>query len=351
MYASRELSPNRPAFRIDLRSDTVTKPTAGMISAMAMATVGDDVLGDDPTVSELELRVANAAGKAAAAFFPSGTQSNLAGIMAHCERGDEYIVGNQAHTYRFEGGGAAVLGSVQPQPIDNREDGTLPVEKIIASIKPDDFHFAKTKLITLENTIGGRPLELDYILEVEKIARSRDLVFHLDGARAWNAMVANDQTLSDLCRPFDSASLCFSKGLGAPMGSVLVGTEAFIERARRVRKMLGGGLRQSGYLAAACLYALEHNISRLADDHRLASELAEGLRGALSTRVEYSGTNMLFVHGSERLQMRDLAEFLRHSGIGVVSGPTLRLVCHLGISSDDVGAVVEAARAFSRTAP
>jgi threonine aldolase len=279
---------------IDLRSDTVTRPSQAMLAAMIGAEVGDDVWGDDPTVLRLQAVVAERAGKEASLFFPSGTQSNLAALMAHCERGDEYLVGQLAHTYKYEGGGAAVLGSIQPQPIENAPDGTLPLEKIVAAIKPVDNHFARTRLLALENTINGRVLPEDYVQEAVALAHSRDLSAHLDGARVCNAAVASGRTIADLCAPFDTVSICFSKGLGAPVGSVLIGSRALIERAQRWRKVLGGGMRQSGILAAACLYALEHNVERLADDHANATRLAAGLAGIAPVKVLSQATNMVF---------------------------------------------------------
>lgn len=284
---------------IDLRSDTVTRPSQAMLAAMTAAEVGDDVWGDDPTVLRLQAAVAERAGKEAGLFFPSGTQSNLAALMAHCERGDEYIVGQLAHTYKYEGGGAAVLGSIQPQPIENAPDGTLPLDKVAAAIKPVDDHFARTRLFALENTIGGRVLPEGYVHEAVAFARSRGLAAHLDGARVCNAAVASHCTLAELCAPFDTISICFSKGLGAPVGSVLVGSRPLIERAHRWRKVLGGGMRQAGVLAAACLYALEHNVERLAEDHANAAHLAEGLARIEPVKVMSHATNMVFAQFPE----------------------------------------------------
>lgn len=349
MYGSSDApGTNVPRFDIDFRSDTVTKPTPEMLDAMSRARVGDDVLGDDPTVRELELKVANFTGKSAAAFFPSGTQSNLAGIMAHCERGDEYIVGQDAHTYRFEGGGAAVLGSIQPQPIENEQDGTLPLRKIAAAIKPGDSHYARSRLIALENTISGKVLPEAYVNDVAALAREKGLSLHLDGARAWHVMVAQQRSMASVCAPFGTVSLCFSKGLGAPVGSVLVGDGELVTKARRWRKVLGGGLRQSGYLAAACIYALENNVERLADDHANAARLAEGLSAVLPGQVRYTGTNMVFVSATEELNTHALAEHLRRDGIGVTPGQTLRLVCHLGVTRRCVDRIIESAATFGK---
>ncbi|HEY5794325.1 MAG TPA: low-specificity L-threonine aldolase [Bosea sp. (in: a-proteobacteria)] len=326
---------------IDLRSDTVTRPSAGMLAAMASAEVGDDVWRDDPTVQRLEARVAEAAGKEAGLYFPSGTQSNLAALMSHCGRGDEYIVGQVAHTYKYEGGGAAVLGSIQPQPIENAADGSLPVEKIRSAIKPVDPHFARTKLITLENTIGGRALDPAYVEQVREIAREVGLAFHLDGARAWNAAIVTGQPLATICAPFDTVSLCFSKGLGAPVGSVLVGPRGFLEEARRWRKVLGGGMRQVGYLAAACEYALDHQVERLAEDHDNARHLAQGLTRLLGDAVHYTGTNMVFLQPNGSFSAPDLAGHLGGLGVGVVPDTKLRLVTHLNVSRADIDRVLE----------
>ncbi len=226
---------------IDLRSDTVTQPTAGMREAMAAAELGDDVYGEDPTVNRLEAELAARLGFAAALFVPTGTMSNLLGLMAHCERGDEYIVGQQAHTYKYEGGGAAVLGSIQPQPIDGEADGSLHLDKVAAAIKADDFHFARTRLLALENTMQGKVLPLDYLAAARAFTRARGLALHLDGARLYNAAVKLGVDASEITRHFDSVSVCLSKGLGAPVGSVLCGSVELIGKARRWRKMVGGG--------------------------------------------------------------------------------------------------------------
>lgn len=329
---------------IDLRSDTVTRPSPAMLQAMISAPLGDDVMGDDPTVIQLQQAVAERAGKAAGLFFPSGTQSNLAALMAHCERGDEYLVGQQAHTYKYEGGGAAVLGSIQPQPIEHAEDGSLPLEKLAAALKPEgDPHFARTRLLALENTFHGKLIPADYVRAATDWARGHGLATHLDGARVFNAAVASGKPLAEMCVPFDSVSICFSKGLGAPVGSVLVGRAELIARARRWRKVLGGGLRQAGVLAAACLYALEHNVERLAEDHANARLLAEGLRGIAGVRVLSQDTNMVFAE-FEPARCDALTAALAADGIlmrAVYGGPT-RMVTHLDLSADDVRRVVEA---------
>jgi len=329
---------------IDLRSDTVTRPDAAMLQAMANAPLGDDVMGDDPTVIRLQKTLAERTGKAAGLFFPSGTQSNLAALMAHCDRGDEYLAGQLAHTYKYEGGGAAVLGSIQPQPIEHAPDGSLQLEKLAAALKPKgDPHFARTRLLALENTFHGKLIPAAYIQAATSWAREQGLATHLDGARVFNAAVASGKPVAELCQPFDSVSICFSKGLGAPIGSVLVGSEELIARAHRWRKMLGGGLRQSGVLAAACLYALEHNVERLAQDHENARLLAEGLRGIAGVKVLSQDTNMVFVE-FEPSRCDALTAALGKQDIlmrAVYGGPT-RLVTHLNVSADDVRRVVEA---------
>jgi len=330
---------------IDLRSDTVTRPSPGMLKAMSAAEVGDDVWGDDPTVAKLQAAVAECAGKEAGLFFPSGTQSNLAALMAHCERGDEYLVGQLAHTYRHEGGGAAVLGSIQPQPIENAPDGTLPLEKIAAAIKPLDAHFARTRLLALENTLHGMVLPAGYVAAATQLARSKGLATHLDGARACNAAVASGVSLEQICAPFDSVSICFSKGLGAPVGSVLVGGKELLARAHRWRKVLGGGMRQSGVLAAACLYALEHNVERLAADHANAAALAQGLRQIGEIKVTGQATNMVFLQIPQE-HCAPLELHLKQRGILIQGVYGARLVTHLDVAETDVGIVVEAVKSY-----
>src|SRR5581483_1051793 len=261
----------------DFRSDTITRPTAAMRAAMASAQVGDDVFGDDPSVNALQEEVAALLGFEAALFVSSGTQGNLIAVMSHCGRGEEVIVGQEAHTYRYEAGGGAVLGSVQPQAIANQADGTLALKDIAAAIKPDDAHFARTRLIALENTIGGKVLPEDYVKQVRAVADSHGLAMHLDGARLWNAAVKRRVAPRVIAEGFDSVSVCLSKGLGAPVGSLLCGRREFIDRGRRIRKMLGGGMRQAGILAAAGRHALAHQFERLAEDHENAARLAAGL--------------------------------------------------------------------------
>ena len=317
---------------IDLRSDTVTQPCDAMRKVMANAEVGDDVYGEDPTVSRLEAELAERAGHEAGLFFPSGTQSNLVALLAHCQRGEEYIVGQNAHTYRYEAGGAAVLGSIQPQPIEHAPDGTIPLEKIEAAIKEQDFHFAKSKLLALENTIGGKIISQSYIAKARALANKHALVFHLDGARVFNAAVGQGLELSAVTSQFDSVSLCLSKGLGAPVGSVLVSDKAVIDEARRWRKMVGGGMRQAGILAAAGLYAINNNIARLADDHARAQRLAEGLRGVEDLTVEgqQAHTNMVYLSAGKG-QGAGLLKACSDQGLLFSGAGSFRLVVHSGI--------------------
>lgn len=328
---------------IDLRSDTVTQPTAGMREAMLAAELGDDVYGEDPTVNRLEQRLAQQLGFAAALFVPTGTMSNLLGLMAHCERGDEYVVGQQAHTYKYEGGGAAVLGSIQPQPLDMELDGSLDLARVEAAIKQDDFHFARTRLLALENTMQGKVLPLEYLAAARAFTRDKGLALHLDGARLFNAAVRQNVEASEITRHFDSVSVCLSKGLGAPVGSVLCGSEALIGKARRLRKMVGGGMRQAGVLAAAGLYALDHQVERLVEDHANADCLAAGLR-ELGYSVEPVQTNMIYVQIGERAG--ELKAFCAKRGIRLSAAPRLRMVTHLDVGAGAVGQVIEAFAAF-----
>jgi threonine aldolase len=329
----------------DFRSDTVTRPDEAMRRAMAEARVGDDVYGEDETVAALEARVAELTGKETGLFMASGTQSNLA-LMSHCERGDEYIAGQDAHCYRFEAGGAAVLGSIQPQPIENAPDGSLPLEKIEAAIKVEDIHFARTRLFALENTIGGKVLPQTYVEEATALARRHRLATHLDGARIFNAAVASNRSASDLAAGFDTVSVCLSKGLGAPVGSVLVGSKAFIEKARRLRKMVGGGMRQAGIIAAAGLYALDHNIARLADDHARARRLAEGFARYDGLEVAMPQTNIFFLQADPTIAGR-FADHMAAAGVGV-SGRygQQRWVTHKDVGDDAIDAALDAAARF-----
>lgn len=320
---------------VDLRSDTVTQPGAAMRDAMHAAPVGDDVYGDDPTVNALQDYAAAQFGYEAALFAASGTQTNLIALLAHCGRGDEYIVGQEAHTYKYEGGGAAVLGSIQPQPLINRADGSIALDDIEAAIKPIDVHFARSKLLALENTIGGRVLPRDYVQQATQLAHARGLATHLDGARLCNAAVQQGIGLRDAVQGFDSVSICLSKGLGAPVGSVLCGSRALIEDAKRWRKMVGGGMRQAGVIAAAGLYALQNNVERLAEDHDNAAWLAAALARIEGIQVSQPQTNIFFVT-LPRETCAGLDKALAAQRIRVSMAPTLRLVTHLDISRADV---------------
>ena len=395
-----------PESIVDLRSDTVTQPVSAMREAMFNAPLGDDVFGDDPSVNALQDKIAALLGFEAALFMPTGTQSNLCGILAHCQRGDEYIVGQMAHCYRWEGGGAAVLGSVQPQPIAHQADGTLALADIEAAIKPDDPHFARTRLLALENTLGGQLLPFDYVDQATALATRHGLARHLDGARLFNAAVAQAEQSPlfmrggtghaagpsqggaapsggrephavgerggmghaagpSQARPtpsggrephavgerggiffqarriaqcFDSASICFSKGLGAPAGSALCGSGEFIARARRLRKMAGGAMRQAGLLAAAASWALDHHVERLAQDHALARRLAEGLAGIDGLQVEPPHSNILFVGltGPAAAHSAGLLPHLAAHGVLATGLYRLRLVTHLGVDADGI---------------
>ena len=349
---------------IDLRSDTVTQPTEAMREAMLKAPLGDDVFGDDPTVNALQERMAQITGKEAALFMPSGTQSNLCALMAHCERGDEYIVGQNAHTYRYEGGGAAVLGSIQPQPLAQTASGEMALADIAAAIKPVDCHFARTRLLALENTWNGHPMSQLYLAQATELARQHGLSVHLDGARLFNAAVeqAKGGSVGDSVRQivdhFDSVSVCFSKGLGAPVGSALCGSHALIAKALRWRKVLGGGLRQSGMLAAAALHALDHHVDRLADDHALAKRLAQGLLGIEGLSVRSVQTNIVFVDVADGRGPALLSDLKAH-GVLATGLIGLRFVTHLGVDAAGIdhalvcirrhmgGEAVEASRAPS----
>ena len=370
--------------RVDLRSDTVTQPTAAMREAMWAAPLGDDVFADDPSVNILQDKLASLLGFEAALFVPTGTQSNLCAILAHCQRGDEYIVGQMAHAYRWEGGGAAVMGSVQPQPLNHQSDGSLLLADIEAAIKPDDAHFARTRLLTLENTLGGKLLPFDYVQQATDLATRHGLARHLDGARLFNAATAQAQGLTTssasnqplaavnkeqaainfdspvlaahaiqaqarrIAQCFDSVSVCFSKGLGAPVGSVLCGGREFIARAHRIRKMAGGGMRQSGLLAAAATYALDHHVARLAQDHALALRLANGLSQLPGLLVEAPQTNILFVDlvGTARDRSAELISFLATRGVLATGLYRLRFVTHLNVDAAGIDQAIAAMRDF-----
>ncbi|TXT35326.1 MAG: threonine aldolase [Comamonadaceae bacterium] len=375
--------------QVDLRSDTVTQPSSAMRAVMAAAQVGDDVYGDDPSVNALQDKLASMLGFEAALFVPTGTQSNLCAILAHCQRGDEYIVGQYAHCYRWEGGGAAVLGSVQPQPLNHQADGSLSLADIEAAIKPDDAHFAKTRLLALENTLGGKLLPFEAMQQATELARSKGLARHLDGARLFNAATAQallmipsfkenrhvalvnqaqaamNHVAASVDAPaiwvearriaqcFDSVSVCLSKGLGAPVGSVLCGSRELIGRAHRIRKMAGGGMRQAGILAAAGLYALEHHVARLADDHALAQRLADGLQGLPGVLVEPPQSNMVFVdlQGAALARAPELLTYLKSHGVLATGLYRLRFVTHMDVDRVGIDRVVAAFRSFFERNP
>jgi threonine aldolase len=323
---------------IDFRSDTVTLPSPAMLQAMIHAPVGDDVYGDDPSVNGLEKWAAERHGFEAAIFCSSGTQANLLALMSHCERGDEYLCGQQAHNYKFEGGGAAVLGSIQPQPIENENDGSLSFAKLASAIKPVDPHFARTTLLSLENTINGKVLSLAYLQQAREFVNLHALQLHLDGARVYNAAIALAVDIKEISQYFDSMSICLSKGLGAPIGSILLGDKRLIAKARRWRKVLGGGMRQVGILAAAGKYALTENVIRLAEDHANARYLAEQLSliKGFTVNPALVQTNMVFAQLDPAIDQQKLQDTLKEQGILFGTGNPIRLVTHLGISRTDI---------------
>jgi threonine aldolase len=324
---------------IDLRSDTLTTPTAAMRKAMAEADVGDDVFGEDPTVARLEEMAAGRVGKQAALFVCSGTMGNLVSQLAHCGRGDEMILGDQSHVFYYEQGGSAAVGGIHPRTVPNRPDGTMEPAAIEAAVRGDDIHFPRTRLIVLENThnrCSGTPLSTDYMQEIASLARTHGLKVHVDGARIFNAAVALGKDARDLAAGADSISFCLSKGLAAPVGSMVCGTQPFVARARRARKLLGGGMRQAGILAAAGIVALEEMTDRLADDHANAHLLAQGLAGLDGLAVDPSGvrTNIVFVDVTrEDLTAAGLSERLARLGVRVLPlGPRqIRAVTHYHI--------------------
>ncbi|EEX93826.1 L-allo-threonine aldolase [Vibrio orientalis CIP 102891 = ATCC 33934] len=328
---------------MDFRSDTVTKPTEAMRKAMAEAPVGDDVYGDDPTVNELEQWAAERHGFEAALFTTSGTQANLLGLMAHCDRGDEYLCGQQAHNYKYEAGGAAVLGSIQPQPIENNPDGSLDFAKLKAAIKPDDSHFARTKLLSLENTINGKVLPLSYLAQAREFVDQHNLLLHLDGARVYNAAAALDVDVKEIAQHFDSMTICLSKGLAAPIGSLLLGDKAFIQRARRLRKMVGGGMRQAGILAAAGKLALTEQVPQLKVDHANAKLLAERLSDlpGFNVNTDFVQTNIVFAKLDDNIDITAIASKLADEGITITPGNPIRFVTHKDISQQDILLFIE----------
>jgi len=317
-----------------------------MLDEMMAASTGDDVYGDDPTVNELQAYAAEISGKEAALFLPTGTQANLVALLSHCERGEEYIVGQLAHNYLYEAGGAAVLGSIQPQPIEANQDGSLPLDKVAAKIKPDDIHFARTRLLSLENTHNGKVLPREYLQQAWEFTRGHNLALHVDGARIFNAVVAYGCRLEEVARYCDSFTICLSKGLGTPVGSLLVGSQDYIKRALRWRKMVGGGMRQAGILAAAGLYALKNNVQRLQEDHDNARWLAGELR-EIGVDVTRQDTNMVFVRVPAE-QAESLGKFMRERGVFISAGPVTRLVTHLDVSRAQLAEVVSHWRAFAQ---
>ncbi|MGB7302622.1 MAG: low-specificity L-threonine aldolase [Burkholderiaceae bacterium] len=334
---------------IDLRSDTVTRPSPAMRDAMLTARVGDDVYGDDPSVNALQDTAAAMLGKQAGLFLPSGTQSNLSAVLAHCERGDEYIIGDQFHIYRHEAGGTAVLGGTYPFviPVTN---GLVQVADIQAAIKPDDAHYPRSRLLCMENTVSGQAIAVTDLQAPAQTARAAGLKVHLDGARFFNAVVATGTRPQDMADVADTVSVCLSKGLGAPVGSVLVGDRATIARAHRIRKMLGGGLRQAGILAAAGLYALQHHVDRLADDHRRAASLSAALNQleTLWLQPVWVQTNMVFITPQPGLSDALFAH-LEKCGIELgKAAPTKRLVIHLDIDDDKLSRVIESFQLFHK---
>jgi threonine aldolase len=334
---------------IDLRSDTVTRPSDAMRLAMSRAKVGDDVYGDDPSVNLLEQEAAELTGKEAALFLPTGTQANLVALLTHCQRGEEYIVGQKAHNYLFEAGGAAVLGSIQPQPIDAAADGTLPLDVVASVIKPDDVHFARTKLLCIENTHNGKVLPLDYLQQAWVFTREKGLALHVDGARIMNATVALNVPLSTLTQYCDTLTICLSKGLGAPIGSLLCGSAEYIKQARRWRKMVGGGMRQAGILAEAARYALLNNVERLREDHDNAQWLANEL-SAIGVEVMAPGaqTNMLFLKVPAH-EAAQLGGWMKERGVLMSAGPVTRIVTHLDVSRSDLEKLVSLWKEFKQS--
>ncbi len=332
---------------LDFRSDTTTRPSDAMRKAMYHAEVGDDVYGDDTTVNRLEAMMAERFGMEAAVFAASGTQANLMALMAHCARGDEYIVGQQAHTYKYEGGGAAVLGSIQPQPLEFCEDGTIDLNMAKSAIKPDNEHFANTRLLCLENTQAGKALPMTYLEEAGRFTRLEHLNFHLDGARVYNAAVFHDVDVADITGLFDTSTCCFSKGLGAPVGSVLCGSHEMMRKARRWRKLLGGSMRQSGVIAAAAIYSIQNNVERLADDHENAHWIAEQLSELDELEVNYHAhqTNMVFVD-VPATHVADLVVYLKERDIIVTAGSPIRIVTHLDVDRKAAAALVDGIKQY-----
>lgn len=338
---------------VDLRSDTVTKPTPEMREAMAEAEVGDDVFGDDPTVNHLEALASGMLGKEAALFVPSGTMGNLIALLVHCQRGDEVIVGNKSHIYLNEAGGMSALGGIQPCPVQNQSDGTLALDDILASIRTEDVHHPITRLICIENTqnvCGGIPLSAEYTHQVGELAHANNLLLHIDGARIFNAATSQNVPVQKLVEPADSVMFCLSKGLASPIGSLVLGTRKFIARARHIRKMLGGGMRQVGIVAAAGIVSLEQMTKRLGDDHARAKKIAEGLRQVKGLNVDPHSpyTNMVYLDISDEAgkNLFQIGEQLKNLGILVDAdnAKRLRLVTHYWVDDAAVDRTVSAFR-------
>jgi threonine aldolase len=337
---------------IDLRSDTVTLPTPAMRRAMAEAELGDDVFGEDPTTLRLERMAADRVGQEAALLVPSGTLANLVCVLTHCARGDEAILGDQCHTFVYEAGGIAALGGVHPHPITNQADGTLRLQDIERAIRPDNVHFPISRLICLENThnqCGGRVLSPAYTADVKDLARRHGLKVHLDGARVFNAAVALGVDVRDLTAGLDSVSFCLSKGLSAPVGSLVCGSKDFVARARRTRKILGGGMRQCGVIAAAGIVALDQMVERLAQDHAHARTLAQGIARVPGLSVDPASvdTNLVFFEvTAESMSAQELATSLGRSGVKILAlGPRrLRAVTHHGVEAEDIDRALDAIR-------
>ena len=328
--------------RIDLRSDTVTQPTPAMREAMARAVVGDDVFGEDPTINQLEALAAEMLGKEAGLLVTSGTQGNLVSLLAHCNRGDEVIMGHDSHTYNYEQVGSAVLGGIAPRIVPNQPDGSLRLADIEAAIMPDNVHFGRSRLVSLENTHnrrGGAYLTPAYTEAVADLARAHGLSLHIDGARIFNAAMAQDVDVKELVRVADSVTFCLSKGLSAPVGSVVVGSSEFIRRARRMRKILGGGMRQAGVIAAAGVVALTEMVDRLAEDHDNARLLAHGLSRLPGVNPEPVHTNIVYFGVDHpHYDATSLQDALAQQGVGVLAlGPSrIRAVTHYGIQAGDI---------------
>ena len=343
---------------IDLRSDTVTRPSQAMRSAMMTAELGDDVYGDDPSVNRLEAFAAKLLDKEAALLVPSGTQSNLIALLTHCQRGDEYIVGGDAHTYKYEGGGAAALGGIQPQPVPFGAHGELPLDEVAHVIKADDFHFARTRLLSLENTQHGRVVPIDYFGEARALVDQRGLALHLDGARVFNASVKLGVPVTAITNHFDTVSICLSKGLGAPIGSVLCGPSHFINEARRWRKVVGGGMRQAGFLGAAGVVALTDGVARLHEDHDNAQWLSDALAGIAGVAVkdDWTQTNMVWIQlpvNTDHGKVTGFTDFAAERGVlaSANGDGSCRLVTHQDVSRADMDTVVNVIGEYVTTLP